>query len=74
MTRLKHEHLIELMSDAFWSTASSARSLADAQRMGPVLQVIIDLLMAQPRAVDDDGSLQWAARWLEKRMREDAEQ
>jgi hypothetical protein len=73
MTRPKHEHLIEQMTDAFWGVGNKHRTLTDAERMIPVLAVITTLLRAQPRSVDDMGALEWTADWLEIRLQEDAD-
>lgn len=71
MTRPKHEHLIEQMTDAWWGIDNKHRTLTDAERMIPVLAVITTLLRAQPSAADEDGCLSWAARWLDTRLQED---
>jgi hypothetical protein len=73
VTRPKHERLIEKMMDAYWNTENTGRSVTDPERMRAVVAVIQAALRAQPRSMDCDGSLEWAADWLGIRLEEDAE-
>jgi hypothetical protein len=73
MTRPKHERLVEVLTDAFWSAENGKRALTDSDRMLAVIACINTLLRSQPRADDCNGSLQWAADFLEKRLEEDAD-
>jgi hypothetical protein len=65
MNTPKHERLVELLTDAFWKRDCS---VTDPDRMIDVVERIIQLLRAQPRSVDDDGCLAWAALFLEERL------
>jgi hypothetical protein len=73
MTNPKHERLIEKLMDAYWSAENGKRALTDPDRMLAVIACITALLRSQPRADDCNGSLQWAADFLEKRLEEDAD-
>jgi len=64
----KHERMIERMTDAFWRKDAS---VTDPERMTDVVHCIIGILREQPRAVDDDGALAWAALFLEERLEEE---
>jgi hypothetical protein len=65
----KHERMIERMTDAFWRKDTS---VTNPDRMVDVLHYIIDELRGQPRAVDDEGCLSWAALYLEERLEAEA--
>jgi hypothetical protein len=73
MSKTKHDRLIELLMDGYWSYANGNRAVTDPERMTAVVGVIINLLRSQPRCEDADGSLQWAADFLDKRLQEDAD-
>jgi hypothetical protein len=73
MTNPKHERLIERLMDAYWSAENGKRALTDPDRMLAVIACITTLLRSQPSAADEDGCLSWAARWLDKRLEEDAD-
>lgn len=56
------------MADKFWLRDAS---VTDPARLGDALGAVITLLRQQPRTIDGDGALSWAADWLEKRLEED---
>ena len=70
MTTPRHERLIEKMTDAFWKQGTS---VTDPNRMTDVVECLVGILREQPKSVDDDGCLYWAALWLEERLRAEEE-
>jgi hypothetical protein len=73
MTRPKHERLVEVLTDAFWSAENGKRALTDPDRMLAVVACITTLLQSQTRAEDTQGALFWAGKWLKRRLEEDAD-
>ena len=71
MTVPKHDRLIEKMMDAYWSMNNARRSVTDPERMREVVGCICEELRKQPRALDSEGCLGWAADYLETRLEED---
>jgi hypothetical protein len=71
MNTPKHERLIERLMDGYWCADNGSRSISDPERMVAVVAVITRELRAQPRSVDCEGCLEWAAYYLETRLAED---
>jgi hypothetical protein len=64
----KHERLIELLADGFWSGDNAFRAVTCPERMATVVEKLVEILQSQPRGVDDDGALYWAGQWLKERL------
>jgi hypothetical protein len=73
-TTIRRADLItEVLTDAFWSERQGiSRSVTDPTRMVLVIEEVINILRSQPRHEDDNGSLAWAAWWLESQLEIDA--
>jgi hypothetical protein len=68
----KHERLVEILMVSFWSMDNAFRAVTCPERMGPVVEKLVEILQAQPRGVDDDGALYWAGQWLKERLEREA--